>query len=469
MNKHHTNFKRFIRRCKDNDIVPSFEDYLKSDKKYILSVIESGDKPEFSSYYRMFVQSASELNVTAIKGNAKLIWDEIVTKKVIVSKSKTLSFKEKLVFCHDHGPSTVNFNKWCVDGTDLRELLVAKRMEAVELVRQGKPVKESLYLLLSCVLDVPSDRSSFVLKVDDKTFKKIRRVAGCLPSLYFSADLMTKFFEFNNARKREKEREEEEEEEEEQEQEEEADEILSKIYKKCKKDKNEEGLALVAITRRFIENDSWGSSTTEESFIDQHLLPFVQVIFMNDRTYVHSRSAGRIPLSNSSHSASDGKDTCSKLKPDFCVMHEFQGSNVGLLAIEVRLPGACSSQALSDRSKLALELKRMIDQQVISGSRDPKSFGVLVEGFECTFFSCSINDSGSYVFGEVEKRFLLKNDDDLMLIPDLVLVFMKLKRAMNDSIAQLMKKQKAEQSTVLTHLIKQTVELPTKASSSSCI
>ena len=55
-----------IRRCKDNDIVPSFEDYLKSDKKYILSVIESGDKPEFSSYYRMFVQSASELNVTAV-------------------------------------------------------------------------------------------------------------------------------------------------------------------------------------------------------------------------------------------------------------------------------------------------------------------------------------------------------------------------------------------------------------------
>ncbi|KAI8369881.1 hypothetical protein EDC96DRAFT_543045 [Choanephora cucurbitarum] len=213
-----------------------------------------------------------------------------------------------------------------------------------------------------------SSRSSFVLKVEDKMFKKIRRSAGCLPSLYFSADLMIKFFEY-----KEKEREEQEE----------ADEILSKIHKKCKKDKNEEGLALVAITRRFVENDSWGSSTTEESFIDQHLLPFVQAIFMNNRTYVHSRnvirSAGRIPLSNSSHSASDGKDTCSKLKPDFCVMHKFQGINVGLLAIEVKLPDVCSSQALSDRSKLALELKRMVDQQVISGSRDPKSFGVLVE------------------------------------------------------------------------------------------
>ncbi|KAI8369038.1 hypothetical protein BD560DRAFT_435176 [Blakeslea trispora] len=214
---------------------------------------------------------------------------------------------------------------------------------------------------------------------------------------------------------------------------EDTEEILSKMTRRCKKDKNEEGLALVAVTRMIAENDNWFDSITEESFIDQHLLPFVKVIFMNDRTFVYCRSAGRIPLSDSSRSLSKGKDSCLALKPDFCVMYDFQGENVGLLAIE------------------------------------PESFGVLVEGFECTFFSCSLHQSGCYVFGELQRLSLPKSDDDLMLIPDLVLAFMKMKRAMKDSIAQLRKKQKTEQLTSLEPMIKQTVELPQKLASSSCI
>ena len=61
------------------------------------------------------------------------------------------------------------------------------------------------------------------------------------------------------------------------------------MYKECKKKKDKEGLALVAITRQFAKNKNWEQSKTEESFIDQHLLPFLTPIFLNDGAFSHSR------------------------------------------------------------------------------------------------------------------------------------------------------------------------------------
>ncbi|OBZ87593.1 hypothetical protein A0J61_04345 [Choanephora cucurbitarum] len=199
------------------------------------------------------------------------------------------------------------------------------------------------------------------------------------------------------------------------------------MYKECKKKKDKEGLALVAITRQFAKNKNWEQSKTEESFIDQHLLPFLTPIFLNDGAFSHSRSAERISLSDSSLSASKGKDSCMMLKPDFCIVYEFKGNGVRLLAITVKLPNAASSQLLSDRSKLGLEMKRMVDEQTIQGSFEPKSFGVLVEGFECTLFVCTLEQNGCYLFVKVEKLWMLRSWDDMMIIPDLVRAFMKIK------------------------------------------
>ena len=88
-------------------------------------------------------------------------------------------------------------------------------------------------------------------------------------------------------------------------------------------------------------------------------------------------------MSDSNLSASKGKDSCMMLKPDFCIVYEFKGNGVRLLAITVKLPNAASSQLLGDRSKLGLEMKRMVDEQIIQGSFEPKSFGVSVEGNNC--------------------------------------------------------------------------------------
>lgn len=133
-------------------------------------------------------------------------------------------------------------------------------------------------------------------------------------------------------------------------------------------------------------------------------------------------------------------------------MMPFRGANVGLVAIEVKLPNAKSSQLLSDRAKLALECKRMVDEQVLQGSQNPRSFGILVEGkilslfykhlsiqfmypflifyqkgYECRIFSCTLMKTGFYAFVEEESFLLMKTMNDLALLPDIVRVFCRVK------------------------------------------
>ncbi|KAI8368742.1 hypothetical protein BD560DRAFT_132470 [Blakeslea trispora] len=136
------------------------------------------------------------------------------------------------------------------------------------------------------------------------------------------------------------------------------------------------------------------------------------------------------------------------------------GVGLFFLAVEVKLPDAHSSQVLSDRSKVDLELNRMVDEQIVQGSYGPKSFGILVQGFRCTFFAYSLDESGSYLFVELEKHWLLQSSDDMMQIPDLVVIFLKIKAAMIEAVGKLNKRLKRDKD--LNALVKPTVELPVK-------
>ncbi|KAI8360747.1 hypothetical protein EDC96DRAFT_513318 [Choanephora cucurbitarum] len=292
----------------------------------------------------------------------------------------------------------------------------------------------------------------------------MRRLASALPLVQLDNQLMASFFCFKQKLEQERMKEEDDDEgedDEDEEEEEDSDDILNKMQKTCKKKKDTAGLALVAVTRHFAEKNNWEASKTEESFIDQHLFPLLHPVFLNDSEFDYSRSAGRIRLTDSSLTASKDKDSCLMLKPDFLVTYEYKGCDVGLLAVEVKPPNACSSQTLSDRSKLGLELKRMVDEQVVQGSFEPKSFGILVEGFECTFFTCTLEKSGCYLYAELDRKNLLQSSGDLMLLPDLVCVLCRVKTEMVEAKNKLIKKQKTS-GEGLRALIKPTVGLPTK-------
>ncbi|KAI8390122.1 hypothetical protein BD560DRAFT_429921 [Blakeslea trispora] len=236
--------------------------------------------------------------------------------------------------------------------------------------------------------------------------------------------------------------------------------ILYKIKKKCKKTSNKDGLVLCNVAHRFLIKSMFKSGRTEETFIDVCFLPFVECVFLDNSPYSYTRSSGKITLSNAEPSSSNGKDVCKSLMSDFCVFYEHNGNDVGLLAIEVKLPEARSSQVLSDRSKLALELKRMIDEQLQQGFKDPISYGILVEGYKCSVVACFLETCGIYVYAEQEEFSLMRNENDFGLLPNITLCLLRIRKGMDALINQANKRAKAESSATLIDKIKLTVELP---------
>ncbi|KAI8335994.1 hypothetical protein EDC96DRAFT_579040 [Choanephora cucurbitarum] len=428
MHAHHKNMAHFIESCQKNNEVPTFEMYIKSNKKYVASNQTSSNIGELLAWYNMFCQSAAELDVVIKKGKPEAAWKSM----------------------------------WKVGDVDVAQAIKDEREKAVEYVKSKAFMKENHYLLLSCLLAVPLSRSDFVLNVSDGVFKAIRKSSMKLPFIQFPADTLHSFVDLNQRYEKEREEEDEQDEcdKEEDEDDEDLDMLIHKAKKKCKKTKNSDGMMLFKIAERFMNRNSFKASKTEESFIDLHLLPFVECVFLDDSPYTYTRSSGRIPLSSSVSSCCDGEDTCKKLMPDFCILYEYNGNDVGLVAVEVKLPKAKISQVLSDRSKLALEMKRMVDEQVLQGFRNPISFGLLVEGYECSVFCCFLNDCGVYVFAEQETFSLLRNESDFGLLPKITLAFIKMRKGVDALVNQLNKKAKAETSASLEAKIKPTVGLP---------
>ncbi|KAI8373436.1 hypothetical protein EDC96DRAFT_499302, partial [Choanephora cucurbitarum] len=393
------------------------------------------------------------------------------------------------IFTKDFGPREIQLDKWKISGVDINEMMKMKRRSTVALVEQQKPIDETDYLLLSGILEVPIDICSFALDASPNFLRKLRRSVCCLPHLEFDDAVLLKFLKIKRALEKKQEKEDDDEEKDDEEKDDEEDEkkeekgddekkeekeddevvdevvelLLHEMLMDAKKSENPDVEALAKVTRRTAERMFWPLTLTEESFIDQHVLAFIEYVLLTDRSLLVSRSSGHIHLSDTEPSSSNGIDSCHRLKPDFLIMMPFKGSNVGLVAVEVKQPSAKSSQVLSDKSKLALECKRMVDDQVLKGSKDPRSFGVLVAGYDCLVFSCTLNETGVYLFVEEEAFSLVKTMNDLAILPDVVRVFCRLKRMMSQSMANLTKKKKVKGSSrvSLTPLIKPTVALPT--------
>ncbi|OBZ86088.1 hypothetical protein A0J61_05862 [Choanephora cucurbitarum] len=448
----------FIESCQKNNEVPTFEMYIKSNKKYITSNRNNSNTGEILAWFNMFCQSAAELGVAIKKGRYEAAWKSMTQAAEIKSHCTTMSFKEKVVCCRSYGTSNVCFGEWKIGDVDIIQSISEEREKAVSLAKNKDFMKESHYLLLSCLLAVPLSRSNFVLNVSEGVFKAIRKSSIKLPFVQFAADILHSFVDINQ--RYEKEREEDDEDDEDDDDDDDLDALIHKAKKKCKKTKNNDGMMLFKIAEKFMSRKLFKPSKTEGSFIDLHLLPFVEYIFLDDSPYTYTR----IPLSSSASSCCDGEDTCKKLMPDFCILYEYNGNDVGLVAIEVKLPKAKISQVLSDKSKLALELKRMVDEQVQQGFRNPISFGLLVEGYECSVFCCFLDDCGVYVFAEQDTFSLLRNENDFGLLPKITLAFIKIRRGVDALVGQLNKKPKAEPSASLKAKVKPTVGLPVQKS-----
>ncbi|KAI8368657.1 hypothetical protein EDC96DRAFT_607284 [Choanephora cucurbitarum] len=469
MRNHYSTFKLYFDTCEQNDITPTFEGFIITHKNHIKSTLD----PECNNYDNLlsaFISYAKSHGLKHSKGFAKKAWMQHVEEKEDTSGSK----KNKLVLCSEQGESKDVEGTWIVNEENMIDLFNQERAQAVDDVGAARFITECRYLLLSFVVEVPLDKAQFVLNVKTGTFKRIR--AALFPSLkkpQFKQNFLVlflnakKMWELNGDEEDEEEEDEDENEDEDEDEDEEDEEDdddeedfdfwLYKMTKAAKKSKKKEETALSRVTMMTLSTmKNWKKTCgTEEAFIDQHLYPFLLFIFLQDKKYHFTRSCGVGDILEKTSSEATTKTRTSKsissAKPDFFVSYTLKDEDFGLLCVEVKKPDASVSQSLSDKSKLALETKRAVDDQALRGIQFPKCFGLLVDGLSVSSFVCELQPSGIYTFLELEEFTLLRGKSDLSILPDVVLSFCWLKTACSKDAR---------------NLVKPTVALPDKKSNS---
>ncbi|KAI8378282.1 hypothetical protein EDC96DRAFT_561804, partial [Choanephora cucurbitarum] len=158
-----------------------------------------------------------------------------------------------------------------------------------------------------------------------------------------------------------------------------------------------------------------------------------------------SKRKMKVTASSSSATTTKGKRyirTIDTAKLDFFLFRSFNDEDFVLQCVEVKKPGRVVTQSLSNRSKLALEMKRSIDHQAVLGVQSPKCFDILVDGLVVASFAAQLDNCGIYSILELEEFSLLHGKSDLTVLPDFVLYFCWLKKLMDEDAATMAKRRR---------------------------
>ncbi|OBZ82046.1 hypothetical protein A0J61_09904 [Choanephora cucurbitarum] len=381
-----------------------------------------------------------------------------------------------LISCLNHGIKEEEEGVWRVGEDDVVSLFNLERNIVVQDAKAGKYISESRYLLLSFVLEVPLDAEQFVLGSKKCFLKKMR--ANLIPSIRkarFRQEILLMFLSVKRAW--------------ELEDKEDVDFLLYEMKRASKESKkNEEQMLSHVLGATLSKLKNWKKEGgNEQDFVDQHLYPFLDCIFLQDKKYGYTQSNGLIPHANKETSffssssrkkkeeaeaAANSDESISSAKSNFFVFYPLDNEKFGLLCVEVKKPGYTGTQSLSDRSNLALEMKRSIDTQAFYGVHFPRCLGLLVDGLSATSFVAELTSHGLYTFLELEEFSLLRGKADLGILPDTVLSFCWLKSLVDEAANMIKKKRKTAPDAGISasnsyKLVKPTVAFPTKKSNSS--
>ncbi|OBZ81462.1 hypothetical protein A0J61_10489 [Choanephora cucurbitarum] len=396
------------------------ESSLPTIKKYISTCIAEDDEPSFEGF---IVKHAR--HIRAYIDRSQDPFSDLLCLFLCCAKSFGIKVRkgfaqrawrkhtERKVLCHTEEEEEVE-GEWPVGEDDVVELFNQKRKTIVEQKKRGGFITESCYLLLSFVLEVPLSTKNFVFGSKDHCLKMMRsELMPMTRKPQFQQDILVMFLNVKKAW--EAKSSEEDEDEEDEDEEEDVDYQIYLMTKKAKKSKKKEEDALSRVLAVFLNKfRNWKKDYTA--------------------------------------------------KPDFFLFCPFEGEDFGLLCVEVKKPGCTITQSLSDRSKLALEMKRSIDNQALLGVQTPKCFGLLVDGLVVTSFAAEINSHGIYTFLELEEFSLLREKSDLGILPDVVLCFCW--NLVDEAAASIGKRRKtvSDEGCTPEKLLRATVALPVQKS-----
>ncbi|KAI8378578.1 hypothetical protein BD560DRAFT_421851 [Blakeslea trispora] len=137
---------------------------------------------------------------------------------------------------------------------------------------------------------------------------------------------------------------------------------------------------VLSICNELNQNRASASNQSEAAFINQSLMPFIKNTPMDEG-----------------------------MKPDFVLGIETRKTVVLSFFVEVKKEKAESKyQVESDFVKLMKQMKTSIDKQLQMGVQSPVSFGLLCEGFDCSFYKMVLAVEGVYLPVMIRELSLVK-------------------------------------------------------------
>ncbi|CAO3641119.1 unnamed protein product [Cunninghamella blakesleeana] len=192
--------------------------------------------------------------------------------------------------------------------------------------------------------------------------------------------------------------------------------------------------------------------TIESSFINQHLVPFLENIFEKDH-----RLKGKLGESFVMNGRNIDNGNAS-LMADYTVSYSpHAGITFDLLVIEVKpISKNSSSQPQSDLVKLGKEMKRMIDYLADASIENISVCGVLVEGVNCFTYEMDLEYDGIYRMIQLGQFNLVRDVADILLLPKAIEYLLQTKAIILETLNSIDKRYKNNDS------IKPTTTITTK-------
>ncbi|KAG1121476.1 hypothetical protein G6F42_012393 [Rhizopus arrhizus] len=205
---------------------------------------------------------------------------------------------------------------------------------------------------------------------------------------------------------------------------------------------NEQEEGLLKVCQKFISFGANIHEKSEANFMNHYLMPFLNSIILEetDESIVYSMI--------------DGSDAKKRKKPDFMLGIKDRKRELYYFYVEVKRPKVKSIyQEEDDYAKLLKQLKGSIDNQLKLGMKDPKSFGLLCEGFSCSLYKMTILEEGIYASSCLRRFQLVENLSMILNVVPATEVFIFLKEELQ-SLQDRYKSRSKKETKDLQKLIK---------------
>ncbi|KAI8368352.1 hypothetical protein EDC96DRAFT_574213 [Choanephora cucurbitarum] len=181
------------------------------------------------------------------------------------------------------------------------------------------------------------------------------------------------------------------------------------------------------------DNDRAKASKIKHSFIGVWTHGLMERYDVESSNREEIVKASSTTSSRKRDSSSSSNNNTKRLLPDLIVKCRADDQLLfDLLVMEVKKKDAKPSQLISDDCKVAMSIKKMIDEQVAFGVKDPVAVGLKVEGEKVEVFVGKLAHEGIYQVHLESHFFLPRDQTEIYSILSALQCLMKVRKILRD-------------------------------------